>query len=211
MAMQTDSPQGPVRVVLDTSVFTNPDTARQWGETSAAAFALFLRTAERARARTAFYMPPSIYDELKNFIGDGPDLATFELVVRLQAPNRYNVLVPGFLLYEVIDEIRERINRGLRVAEKAVREVQQPDVEESISRLRQEYRGALRAGLVDSKEDVDLLLLAHELDAALVSSDGGVVKTAEKLGLRLIHPEHLRAILERLVENELPAQQRLQL
>ncbi len=42
------------------------------------------------------------------------------------------------------------------------------------------------------------ILLARELDAALVSSDRGVVRWAERLGVRIIHPEQLRGALEEL-------------
>jgi RNA ligase partner protein len=189
-----------VKIVVDTNLFTNPDVARQWGDTTANACKAFLSKAREVAGLISFYMPPSIFSELRHFLGETTDLGEFELVVTIQSPNRYNVSVPGFLLYELIDEIRERINKGLRVAEKAVREARPEFLAEGIQRLREEYRGALRAGLLDSKEDVDLLLLAHELKAAIVSSDRGVVQVADKLGLRLIRPENLRTILERSIE-----------
>jgi RNA ligase partner protein len=196
----------PVRIVLDTNLFTNPDVARQWGDTTASACRTFLRMAREVGGHISFHMPPSILAELRHFIGDPADLSDFELVVSIQSPNRFNISVPGFLLYELIDEIRERIDKGLRVAERAVREVRPEAVGAAINRLRDEYRQALRAGLLDSREDVDLLLLAHELGAALVSSDHGVVRAADKLGLRLIRPENLRAILEGSIVDDAPIQ-----
>lgn len=187
-----------LRLVLDTSVFTNPDAARQWGESTEAALRAFAPVAEAAAARCWCYMPPSVLEELRTFVSGSDALAEFELGVRLQAPNRYEVLVPGFLLYELIEDIRTRIDRGLRVAESAVREAHPENVEQTITRLREKYREALRSGLLDSREDVDLILLAKELDAALVSSDRAVVTWAERLGIRLIHPENLRSVIERL-------------
>jgi RNA ligase partner protein len=187
-----------MRLVLDTSVFTNPDTARQFGPSVGEAFGKFLELADAVGERLRFFMPPSIYTELTNFLDEAVLPPRFEVLVSLRAPNRYGVQVPGFLLYELIDEIRMRIDRGLRVAESAVRDAQQ-DVDRRISRLRDKYRDALRAGLLDSREDVDLILLAHELEGAVVSSDHGVVQWAEKLGVRIIHPEQLRGILDDLL------------
>jgi hypothetical protein len=192
----------PIRLVLDTSVFTNPDSARSWGDDVESALGAFVQAARAAGRRGACYMPPSVLEELKTFVSSGSIPADFELVVRLQAPNRYQVAVPGFLLYELIDDIRNRIDRGLRVAERAVREAGPDNVERSVARLRNKYREALRSGLLDSREDVDIILLARELDAALVSSDRAVVTWAEKLGIRLVHPDNLREILQRMAADE---------
>src|SRR5688500_15198789 len=190
----------PLKLVLDTSVFTNPATAAQFGNTTAAAFSTFIQLAERAEGRVEVYMPPSIYEELQTFLGDASPPPRFEVVVRLKAPNRYAVQVPGHLLYELIEDIRARIDRGLRLAEKAVRETIQENVERTIGKFRDRYRDALRLGLLDSREDVDLILLAVELGAALVSSDTGVVRWAERLGVRIVHPENLRGALEQLAQ-----------
>ncbi len=192
----------PVRLVLDTSVFTNPDSARAWGRSPAAALAAFVALAREAGDRCHCFMPPSVYEELLHFVGRAAVPPELELVVQLKAPNRYEVRVPGFLLYELIDDIRTRIDRGLRVAERAVREGTAENVDRTIHRLRARYREAVRSGLLDSREDVDLILLAREIDGALVSSDGGMVRWAERLGIRLIHPDRLRAVLEQLARAE---------
>lgn len=189
-------PPEPLQVVLDTSVFTNPDTARQWGENTAAALETFVATAWTATARVRFAMPTSIFDELQTFLAEDGVPSGFELVVALRSPTRYGLMVPGQLLYDLIDDLRRRIDRGLRVAEQAVREVQPASVDKSIARLRDQYRQALRAGLIDSREDVDVVLLALELGAAVCSSDNGVVTWADKMGLRIVAPGHLRAVVE---------------
>jgi len=194
--MPTDA-AAPLRLVLDTSVFTNPEVARQWGEGAGAALAGVTAAARALGPECELFMPPSVLAELRTFLGGGDALGDLELVVQLRAPNRYAVAVPGLLLYELIEDIRTRIDRGLRVAEQAVRQAHPRNVEQSISRLRDKYREALRSGLLDSREDVDLILLAKELDAALVSGDRAVVTWAERLGIRLVRPETLRRTLER--------------
>lgn len=189
----------PHQFVLDTSLFTNPDTAEQFGKNAADAVAVFTKLVRPAQSVLRCYMPQSIYEELQGFVGAQKMPAEFELVIHLQSPSRYDVRVSGFVLYELIDDIRRRIDRGLRVAEKAVRAAHPSNVETVVNKLRGEYREVLRAGLLDSREDLDLILLARELDAALVSSDQGLTSWADRLGIRLIHPQRIRAILDELV------------
>ncbi|HFB83580.1 MAG TPA: RNA ligase partner protein, partial [Thermodesulfatator sp.] len=70
---------------------------------------------------------------------------------------------------------------------------------EIINTLRRKYREALREGIVDSKEDIELVLLTMELDGLLLSADQGVLNLADKLGLRWICPEEIRETVESLV------------
>ena len=195
MGYDSGMAEGPLRLVLDTSVLTNPDTRGQFGESVAQALEGLLACARPLTSRLELFMPPSIRAELETFIPDEAMPADFELVVSLRAPNRYGVVVPGFLLYELIEDIRARIDRGLRVAERAVRETH-ADVDAAVKRLRERYREALRSGLLDSREDVDVILLASEIGGAISSSDAAVTTWAEKLGIRLIEPKHLRRTLE---------------
>ena len=67
-----------------------------------------------------------------------------------------------------------------------------------ITRLRERYREALRRGIIDSREDMDVLLLAYELDGELVSADEGLRTWADKLGVKILMPQHLKRILETL-------------
>ena len=181
-------------VVLDTSLFVNPDVRDSFGRTPTEAFESFLSLALQAYL-LEFYMPPSIFEELLNFIE--PEKISGDLLVILhqKPPKKYELTCPAFLLYELIEDIRERINKGLRVAEKAVRGVTKAGEEETIKDLRRKYREALREGIIDSKEDVDLILLARELDALLVTADQGIIKWAEKLGIKWLLPSKFKEYL----------------
>ncbi|KAF0145442.1 MAG: RNA ligase partner protein [Nitrospirae bacterium] len=181
-------------VVLDTSLFVNPDVRDSFGRTPTEAFESFLSLASQAYLLD-FYMPPSIFEELLNFIE--PEKISGDLLVILhqKPPKKYELTCPAFLLYELIEDIRERINKGLRVAEKAVRGVTKAGEEETIKDLRRKYREALREGIIDSKEDVDLILLARELDALLVTADQGIIKWAEKLGIKWLLPSKFKEYL----------------
>nr|WP_269852028.1 RNA ligase partner protein [Methanosarcina horonobensis] len=55
-----------------------------------------------------------------------------------------------------------------------------------IGKFRNKYRAALRYGILDSAPDIDVLILAKELDAAVIASDYGIEKWAEQLGVRFV-------------------------
>ncbi len=76
------------------------------------------------------------------------------------------------------------------------------DERQTIQNMRKSYREALREGIIDSKEDVDLILLAKELDALLVTADRGAVKWAEKLGIRWLLPDRFKDYLTSFLEDE---------
>lgn len=104
------------------------------------------------------------------------------------------------LLYELIEDVRHRIDKGLRVAEQAVRNVIADKEPETITNLRKKYRSALREGIIDSKEDVDLILLAKEMDGILVTADTGIMTWAGKMGIRFVESRNLRGIINSLIK-----------
>jgi uncharacterized protein len=185
--------------VIDTSIFTNPDVYITFGRTPTTALKNFLKLISKLEYPN-FYMPPSIYQELMDFV----DIAKIpkDLQVRIfqKPPMKYEMNVPAFLLYELIEDVRHRIDKGLRVAEQAVREVINENEPDTINNLRRKYRSALREGIIDSKEDVDLILLARELDGILVTADTGIITWADKLGIRYVESRNLRGIINSLIK-----------
>jgi RNA ligase partner protein len=184
----------PQRVVLDTSLFVNPDVRKSFGGSPTEALEAFLFLAAQIHI-LEFYMPPSIFEELLHFIEKDEIPEDLLLILHQKPPKKHELKCPAFLLYELIEDMRERVNKGLRIAEKAVRSIEEKSSDEIIQDLRRKYREALREGIIDSKEDVDLLLLAMELDALLVTADQGLIKWAEKLGIRWLFPEKFKNYL----------------
>lgn len=183
--------------VLDTSVFTNPDVYSQFEKDQLGAIENFITLASHSRVK--FFMPTSVYEEFNKMVELGSLKPRFELAVRIRSPRRFNLMVPAEFLYEFIEEVRYRINKGLRIAEEHTKEagrLAQEDVGRLINKLREKYREALRTGIIDSKEDLDVLLLAYELDGILVSGDEGLRNWADKVGIKLIDPRSFRVILE---------------
>jgi len=185
--------------VIDTSIFTNTDVSIAFGRSPTTALKGFLKLISKLE-RPCFYMPPSIYRELMNFVDIDKIPKDLQVKIFQKPPRKYEMSVPAFLLYELIEDVRRRIDKGLRVAEQAVREVVMDAETETITNLRKKYRSALREGIIDSKEDVDLILLAKELDGILVTADVGIMTWADKLGIRFIESRNLRGIIESLIK-----------
>lgn len=184
--------------VIDTSIFTNPDVYKSFGTSPTGALKKFLVMIGKVEGAT-FYMPPSIFKEMLNFVEIDKISVKHQIRICQKAPRRYELTVPAFLLYELIEDVRHRIDKGLRVAEQAVRDTTRESEPETISVLRRKYRVALREGVIDSKEDVDLILLARELNAIVVSADVGIMTWADKLGIRYIESRKLRSIIDSMI------------
>jgi len=186
----------PLHIVLDTSIFVNPDSRFVFGNTPRNALENFLDQLG-GKKHLSCHIPPSVYAELMKFI-ENPLPAKKTILIDKRPPSSYQTSIPALFVYELIEEIRMRINKGLRIAEKYNRKelnTDKRDEKEIIKILRHEYRTALREGMIDSKEDFDLILLAKELNAYLSTSDNGLIKWAQKLGIACLTSQELKEIL----------------
>lgn len=182
------------KVVLDTSVFVNPDIRNFFGETPEQAIEEFIKIAKKAK-NLEFYIPSTVFKELMYFVDEKKIPSEFYFLIRIKSPDKHRSVCPAIFFYELVEEMRQRINKGLRVAENAVRNATQKEPDEIIKDLRKKYREALREGIIDSKEDVDLIFLSMELKATLVTGDQGLIKWADKLGIEWIVPEKFKDFL----------------
>ncbi|MBI1973253.1 RNA ligase partner protein [Candidatus Micrarchaeota archaeon] len=178
------------RFVFDTSAFTGVVGTK--GEIDRAIERLVSLVARAKKAGISCYTPPSVWAELKGMLERKNTPAS--LINRLdawliqKAPSRYELSVPAEFIYEYVGEVRERFNRGLREAEKAVLKLHhgQESHEKIIGELRDKYKTVIRQGLVDSQEDLDVLMLAKELGAGIVARDEGLLSWARKWGIRFL-------------------------
>jgi hypothetical protein len=205
------------RFVLDTSLFITQEIRRDEESLEEAVLRLLdLVATARLELNISCYVPPSIHDELATMLRDrdvGEDVfERLDTWVVRKSPDRYGVTIPADIVYEFIDEMSDRVDRGLRVSEEALREVEQLDPEaltESddgtdymteadriLSSMRDKYRRALRKGVLDSREDFDLLVLARELDAGVVTEDRGIISWADQFGLRYVRGGQFPTLLE---------------
>ncbi len=208
------------RFVLDTSLFiTEEIRADDESLEDAVGHLLDLIATARLELNISCYVPPSIHDELATMLRerdvDEEVFSRLDTWVVRKSPDRYGVTIPANVVYNFIDEMSDRVDRGLRVSEKAIREVEQLDPDELtagsdaegrneymtdadriLSDLRDKYRRALRQGVLDSREDFDLLILARELDAGVVTEDRGIISWADEFGLRYVRGGQFPTLLE---------------
>lgn len=184
------------RLIPDTSIFTNPDVYSQFGENPTLAFQNFLLLVAELEGDVSVYLPTSVYDELKRMLSDLKVPPRARSVLKVKSPKKYELYIPAFLMYDFIEELRNRINKGLRIAEEAVKALSYRKPEEVLKSLRRRYREVLREGIVDSKEDLELILLGLELDGIILSADRGVLRMADSLGLRFWEPKEIKETLE---------------
>ncbi|MCX7988615.1 MAG: RNA ligase partner protein [Thermodesulfovibrio sp.] len=182
------------KIVIDTSVFVNPDVRESFGLSPEEAINEFLKIIKKTK-NFEFYMPSSVLKELMYFIEEKKLSRDFYYLIRIKSPDKHRILCPAIFFYELVEEMRTRINKGLRTAENAVRSVSQKGLDDTIKDLRKKYREALREGIIDSKEDVDLIFLSLELKAALVTGDQGLISWADKLGIEWIIPNKFKDFL----------------
>lgn len=181
------------KFVIDTSLFVNPYAREHFGKNPKAAVKGFIKLIKKSDAE--FFIPPSVFRELRNFIPE-KEAHELELYVKKRAPNMYSIYIPAAVFNDFIEDIRARLNKGLRIAEEFAQD-NRPENQEKLSKLRDKYRDAMRTGLVDSKEDFELLLLAKELEATIISSDEGILKFADKIGCEWLNANKLYAYLKK--------------
>ncbi len=195
-------------VVLDTSLFVNPASSTAFGGSPTEAFIAFLQQVSRTKG-VDFLMPPAVYAELMHFADESKIPKDLAILVRQQAPKRNETKVPGIFVYKLVESMRDRMDRALRLAERTVRDAlsetppptpapgeKGPRADaEWITRLRDTYRHIMREGMLDSRPDVDMLLLSYETGATLVSADLGVLDWARELGVETMPHDQLPAFL----------------
>lgn len=183
-----------INIVIDTNIFVNPDALKFFGKNSLDAFKTFIEKIKKNK-NIVPYIPTSIYQEMSYFINDSLLTKNIKSLIK-KTPSRYESNIPSLLLYEFIEETRSRINKGLRIAEKYLRKgIKERNESILIKNLRNEFREAMRDGIIDSVEDFDLILLSREISGYLCTSDKGLIKWAEKLGVTCLTPEELNNLL----------------
>jgi len=203
------------KYVLDTNLFFNMEPGLGLGgktnEVLEATTKGFLRLKKDKKA--LFLMPPSVVKEIKSFFEEESDiLKNFLAEITIKSPNISQTTFPASLFYTLVEEIRDRVSRGLVVAEdelyKAVSSLapvelknkQEIQIKAGVftKSLRDRYRQLTRARFLDSVADLDLIVLAKEEEAYLVSTDEGVVFWGRRFGVKEMDPEVFGKKISRL-------------
>ncbi len=181
------------KYVIDTSLFVNPKAREKFGKNPTEALKNFIERVQESEI--ILYMPPSIFRELSNFV-EPQIMEEFEVIVHKRAPNTYGIYLPAAVFYNFIENIRSRMNKGMRLAEEFAQD-NKPNNDEKLRKLREKYRDAMRSGIIDSTEDFELVILAKELEAVIVSSDEGAIKFADEIGCSWVRADKFHAIIQK--------------
>jgi RNA ligase partner protein len=206
------------RFVLDTTAFTDNQLRDEFGEgklDKTVDVLLDLIASSRIKLNMSCHMPPVTYKEFLEYITryECPDsiMVKADTWIVKKTPNRYDTKIPSEIFFEYVQDMRERMNKGMRISESAVWEAA---VESMVMMSRGEKKAQIemevlgkaikdfrqRKGTLDSAPDLDVLLLAKELGAGVVAADEGIKVWAERLGLRFLSaksfPKMLREYLK---------------
>lgn len=194
--------------VLDTSFFTDPRLREAFSTNSLSGVVERLGDllgAYRLSVGPVFYTTPSVFRETRRYLlanGVNPSLIEgLEAWLVVKAPDKHGLRIPGAVMVEYVEALRKRLDRALRIAEEAVRraaEAGSEGVPELIRGLRERFRESVRRGIVDSPEDVELVLLGLELKGVVVSNDEGVARFCQSLGIITLSPPQLVSSLKRM-------------
>lgn len=150
--------------------------------------------------KVAVLMPPRIVEEIKSFFEDPeqPFLQEFFACISVQSPDLLNLKIPAELLARYIEESRLRAYRGMTIAEEEIAKTGtqfmgsemlgkkefQMSVGHIIKSFRERFRNATRTKFLDSVADFDLIALAMQKNAYLVTSDEGVTQWGRLCGVK---------------------------
>lgn len=205
------------RFVLDTNIFFNMEAGLNLGKRSLDVVKKITQLAKilKKEKKGEFLMTPKAVDEFLSFFEDKNQefIKDFLSSVTIQSPDLSKISFSSVVFYQLINEVRQRAYRGLNIAEEEIEEAAkaflnkkidskkdfQIKIGEFIRRFRERYRKATREGFLDSVVDLELIILAKEKDAFLVSTDEGVCRWADIFAVKrmpaLVFAKRLELVL----------------
>ena len=186
--------------ILDTNLFFNMQAGLAFGDTTDKVMESMILCGKKSQ----LYMPPRIVEEFLSFFENKEQDIIKRLlsVITVKSPNIDSFQFPATIFYTLVDDIRNRSYRGLRTGEEEIEQAAQSmmnggtlskmdfqkKVGVQIKGFRDRYRQATRVGFLDSVADLDIIVLAKELDATVVSTDEGLLKWSRLFGVKEMSP-----------------------
>lgn len=206
------------KYVIDANLFFNMEAGVELGKNTTEVINNLTNYVQHLKHKIQLFMPPLIIEEFLSFFKDKnqPIIKKLLSLIIVMSPQPDKIVLPSSVFYSLIDDVRKRSLRGLNIAEEEIdnavnliqektglsKREKQELIGPIIKKLRLRYRQATRAGFLDSVADLDLILLAKEIDGFLVSADSGVIVWGRKIGVKEMLPPVFRARLERLLEKD---------
>ncbi len=184
--------------VIDTNFFINLQRPLELGQNKEQVVENFVKevTPLVKEGTIEVLTTPESLTEIGSFFETTKEVEGLQKVVVVASPNTSDLKLSAILFRDLVAEIGKRLYRALRMTEEPVKEllgkepVKDRETEQKyIGELRAKYRRATREGFLDSTVDLDLILLARERNAVLVTSDQGLLMWARKFGCQELMPE----------------------
>ncbi len=188
------------KYVIDTNLLFNMEGNMGIGDKTEIIIKALTKIFQKNAANIKMFIPPTIKEEIESFFEDSSQafLQEFFSSVTIKSPNLSEIMVSSRVMASFIDECRTRAYRGMNVAEESItkaatefmgkenlaRKEFQIAVGTIIKSFRERYRNATRTNFIDSNADFDLIMLAREQDAFLVTTDEGVIRWGRQFGVK---------------------------
>ena len=199
--------------ILDTNLFFNMQAGLHFGKTTDEVIQKMTLCGKQVK----FYMPPRIVEEFLSFFEDKEQDVLKKLLaeITIKSPTVDSLQFSASVFYTLIDDIRNRSYRGLRTGEEEIEKTAnsfigtqsftkmefQKKIGIQIKGFRDRYRQATRAGFLDSVADLDIIVLAKEMDSTVVSTDEGLLKWSRFFGVKEMSPSVFGEKMDALVLN----------
>lgn len=186
--------------ILDTNLFFNMQAGLGFGQTTEEVIENMIRVGKSAK----LYMPPRIVEEFLSFFEnkEQDNIKQLLTVITVKSPIVEQFQFPASIFYTLVEDIRNRSYRGLRVGEEEIEQAAkvmmgagelskmdfQKKVGAQIKGFRDRYRQATRVGFLDSLADLDIIVLAKEVQGTVVSTDEGLLKWSRLFGVKEMAP-----------------------
>ena len=190
-----------MKYCIDTNVLFSFQKGIDLGNNPEEVMRTLLKSAQSGVAQ--FVFPKSITDEMYQMLESAhhPLLASLLAVSSVISPEKHTHSISVGILYDFVNENRKRAYDGMKIAEEIMGQVAKDAklsgltdriaFEKSLQpykeSFRARYRNATRTGFLDSEADLDLIILAKQEGATLVSADEGLLLWGRKFGIQEMH------------------------
>lgn len=205
--------------ILDTNLFFNMDGDMGFGNKTEEIIRNITTVMKTLtdNNKAQFLIPPRIAEEILSFFEqkDQQFLKDFFASLTIKSPDLHTMTIPATVFAQYVEENRTRAYRGMTVAEEEIQKAGtmfmgkemlgkkefQMTIGAIIKGFRDRFRNATRVGYIDSLGDLDLIMLAKEQEAAVVTTDEGVLRWARICGVKEIPAsvwgQKMKMLLER--------------
>lgn len=188
--------------ILDTNLFFNMEEGMDLGSKTEEVIRNMTKAIKKLKEleQSIFYMPPLVVEEFLSFFENKEQdfLKEYLGAIVIKSPSVDDQNLPARFFYQIIDDVRSRSYRGLRVGEEEIIKAGQmmqgkgalskKEFEITLGdvtrKYRERYRQATRTGFIDSVADLDLIMLAKATEGYLVTTDEGVIAWGRTFGVK---------------------------